>query len=112
MLAGHLKLSNLTAIVDRNRLGATARTEDMLSLEPLGAKLESFGWSVQSIDGHDVGAMTTALKGKAKGKPMAFIANTVKARGVNFMEDDVTWHHRVPSQSETERAKALIKRAD
>lgn len=110
MLAGHLQLSNLTAIVDRNKLGATAPTEDMLRLEPLADKLESFGWSVKSIDGHDFQAVTKTLNSKQSKKPVAVIANTVKARGVDFMENDATWHHRVPSQTEALQARALITR--
>lgn len=112
MLAGHLELTNLTAIIDRNKLGATALTEDMLRLEPLADKLEAFGWNVQSIDGHDLQAVTKTLTTKQSKRPLAVIANTVKARGIDFMENDTTWHHRVPSHLEAQQARTLIKKAN
>lgn len=108
MLAGHLQASTLTAIIDRNGLGATASTEDMLRLEPLEDKLESFGWAVSRVDGHDIQALVQALEADVGTRPRVVIADTVKGKGVDFMENQVSWHHKVPTQLEAEQARAYI----
>ena len=75
-------------------------------MEPLSKKWESFGWSVQEIDGHDIGQILDGLK-KTKSKqrkPHAIIAHTVKGKGVSFMEDDNNWHYRTPNNEELELA--------
>ena len=97
MAASHYCLANLTLVVDRNRLQQGARTEETTDLDPLDAKLAGFGWEVRVIDGHDFGALLGAFGPSTTGKPVAVIANTVKGKGVSFMEDGVAWHHRVPS---------------
>ena len=102
LFAAHHKLDNLTAIVDRNRLQITGGTEDVCGLDPLDAKFAAFGWSVVTVDGHDIGALCETL-GRvplAPGKPSLVIANTVKGRGVSFMENQVSWHHGVPSEEQ------------
>jgi transketolase len=105
MSASHHKLDNLVAIVDRNRLQITGRTFDVCSNEPLESKFSAFGWHVRSVDGHNIHALTQALAvGPSPGKPMVVLADTVKGKGVSFMEDQVSWHHRVPSESEYEAA--------
>ena len=104
MFAGHRHLSNLTAIVDRNRLQQGARTEDTNRLDPLGDKWRAFGWEVREIEGHDYGALYEALTAEHDGRPRCVIANTIKGRGVSFMEDGVEWHHKVPSAEQCERA--------
>ena len=111
MLAGHLQVQNLTAIIDRNGLGATASTEDMLRLEPLRDKLEAFGWNVARIDGHDMQSIVGALQGEQMCRPKVIIADTVKAKGVPFMENDVSWHHKVPTEVQAERARASLQEA-
>ena len=97
MFAGHKKLSNLTAIVDRNRLQQGARTEDTNALDPLADKWRAFGWEVCEIDGHDLSALYTALTSERSNAPRCVIANTLKGKGVSFIEDRVEWHHKVPS---------------
>ncbi|WP_244530192.1 transketolase [Rhizobium sp. NFR07] len=104
MTAGHRKLDNLVAIVDRNRLQQGARTEDTASLDPLGDKWASFGWEVADIDGNDTAALLKAFTQDRKGKPLAVIANTLKGKGVSFIEDRVEWHHKVPSREQVELA--------
>ncbi|MBT0769327.1 transketolase [Kineosporia sp. J2-2] len=96
MTAGHRKLGNLTAIVDRNRLQQGARTEDTVTLEPLADKWAAFGWNVIELDGHDHLALYEAL-GTRYPLPTCVIARTVKGKGISFMEDRVEWHHKVPS---------------
>lgn len=105
MTAGHRKLSNLTLIVDRNRLQQGARTEETVSLEPLGDKWRSFGWDVVEVDGHEVEALLTALDRDARReRPLCVIASTVKGKGVSFMEDQASWHHGVPDAAQFDQA--------
>jgi transketolase len=112
MSASHYQLDNLFAIVDHNRLQITGRTRDVCSNEPLDAKFAAFGWSVVQIDGHSIPQITSALSNPNEpGKPTAIIANTIKGRGVSFMEDQLKWHHGVPSDEEYLRAIAEIDAA-
>lgn len=97
MAAGHRGLDSLTAIVDRNRLQQGARTESTNRLDPLGDKWASFGWEVAEIDGHDHDTLFNVFTRPRKGKPLCVIANTIKGKGVSFIEDRVEWHHKVPS---------------
>lgn len=94
MTAGHYKLDNLIAFVDRNMNQIDGSTEDVMALEPLADKWRAFGWSVQEVDGHDVDAIVAAIdRAKAsKGKPSMIIANTIKGKGVSFMENQYKWH--------------------
>jgi transketolase len=95
MAAAHLKLDNLIAIVDRNRLQISGRTEQRMRLEPLAERWQSFGWSVEQLDGHDIPALIGALERVPfqPQRPTVLIANTVKGRGVKFMEDRKKSHH-------------------
>lgn len=95
MLAGQHGWDNLTMIVDYNQLQALGRSEDVIDLAPLDAKLRDFKWAVRSVDGHDVAALEEALSDPPiePGKPSAVIARTVKGKGVSFMEDDFNWHY-------------------
>ena len=104
MTAAHYDLDNLTAIVDRNRLQQGARTEETKVLEPLHDKWTSFGWEARRIDGHDYAALLAALGPSTTGKPVAIIADTVKGKGVSFIEDRVEWHHKVPSDEQVAAA--------
>ncbi|KQZ01897.1 transketolase [Pseudolabrys sp. Root1462] len=107
MFASAQKLANLCVIVDYNKWQATARSNETLQLSPLREKWESFGWDAYEIDGHDIGAVATALADVPNGssKPVAFIANTVKGKGVSFMEDDNNWHYRAPTAEEVVKAR-------
>ncbi len=104
MTAAHYDLADLTAIVDRNRLQQGARTEDTKQLEPLADKWESFDFEVREIDGHDFEQLLEALAPSTTGGPVAVIANTVKGKGVSFIEDRVEWHHKVPSREQVQIA--------
>jgi transketolase len=104
MAAGHRGLSNLTAIIDRNRLQQGARTEDTNRLEPLADKWRAFGWQVIEVDGHDHGQLYDMLAATGKDKPRCLIAHTIKGKGVSFIEDRVEWHHKVPSLEQVELA--------
>jgi transketolase len=104
MSASHYKLDNLTAIVDRNRLQQGARTEDTNGLDPLDEKLLAFGYELRIIDGHDYAQLIDALRPSTTGKPVGIIANTIKGKGVSFIEDRVEWHHKVPNAEQVELA--------
>lgn len=111
MTAGHRKLKNLTLIVDRNRLQQGARTEVTNGLDPLDEKYRAFGWDVVEIDGHDYGQLLDTLGAPVdtRDKPLCVIANTVKGKGVSFMEDLAKWHHGVPNAEQFAQAmKELV----
>lgn len=97
MVAGHRKLNRLTLIIDRNRLQQGAGTEDTSGLDPLDEKYAAFGWDVTMIDGHDPAALLAALAAPPGDRPRCVIANTVKGKGVSFMENKAAWHHGVPN---------------
>lgn len=102
MSAAHYKLDNLTIIIDRNRLQITGSTELVNALEPLELKFTSFGAAVRQCDGNDIEALVEVFNMLPfeVGKPSLIIANTVKGKGISFMEDTVKWHHRVPTEDE------------
>jgi transketolase len=105
MTAGHRKLSNLTLIVDRNRLQQGASTEETVTLEPLADKWRAFGWDVAEVDGHDINALLPLLDGSlARSKPLCIIAHTVKGKGVSFMENKAAWHHGIPNAEQFAQA--------
>jgi transketolase len=110
MFAAGQKLSNLCVVVDYNKWQATARSNETLALSPLREKWQSFGWDAHQIDGHDVGALAEALAAfpNGSGKPVAYIADTVKGKGVSFMEDDNNWHYRAPTAEEVEKARVEL----
>ena len=96
MSAAHFKLDNIVGIVDRNKLSLDGPTEEIMALEPLDEKWRSFGWNVIEIDGHDMEAVVGAFDVVAadrNGKPTLIIANTVKGKGCDFMEDNTNWHY-------------------
>jgi len=95
MAAGHFKLTNLTAFVDRNKFCLDGPTEKVMTLEPLDKKFESFGWRVLKIDGHDFDQICNAIDTShaEKARPVMVIADTVKGKGVDFMENKTAWHY-------------------
>src|SRR3954447_22794761 len=104
MTAAHYDLDNLTAVVDRNRLQQGARTEETKQLEPLADKWTAFGFETRVVDGHDYAQLLEAFSPSQTGRPVAVIANTIKGKGVSFMEDRVEWHHKVPSAEQVQAA--------
>lgn len=111
MTAGHRRVKRLTLIIDRNRLQQGAGTEETNGLDPLDAKYRAFNWEVVEIDGHDHAQLLDVLGAPLgnREKPLCVIANTVKGKGVSFMEDLSKWHHGVPNAEEYERAmKELV----
>ena len=106
MSAAHYRLDNLVVIVDRNGLQITGPTEDVMALESLRDKFSSFGYAVRVCDGNDIGDLTRTLKAVPfeSGKPSLLIAQTIKGKGVSFIENAVNWHHHVPTDDELARA--------
>ncbi len=99
------KLTQLMAVVDSNKWQATGRTADIVALHPIREKFEAFGWNAVEIDGHDLGQLTSSMQSfnRDDERPTAIIANTVKGKGVSFMEDDNNWHYRTPTAEEVQR---------
>lgn len=108
LFASHHKLENLTCIVDFNNLQSLDTIEKTLNLEPLDKKLESFGFDVILIDGHDHNQILQAFNKKSAGKPKIIIAKTVKGKGVDYMENEVLWHYKPPNDEELRNALKQI----
>ena len=109
--AAHHALDNLTVILDRNQLQAMGDTEDILGLESLKEKWQGFGWDVTSVDGHDLNALVQTLqadRGSKKKGPRIILANTIKGKGISFMEQVPIWHYRMPNESELALVKAEL----
>lgn len=103
LFAGHHKLKNLKVIVDYNNLQSLASVTDTLELQPLDQKLKAFGWDVRTVNGHDHEELRESLTAETT-RPLAVIAQTIKGKGVRFMENQVTWHYRTPSPDELSAA--------
>jgi transketolase len=104
MYSAHHKLESLTIIIDYNKLQSLDTVSNTLNLEPLSAKLESFGCFVFNIDGHNHNEIYNALSTKTEGKPKVIIANTIKGKGVSFMENKIIWHYKNPNDVELKTA--------
>ena len=98
------ELDNLTAIVDRNHLQISGNTEDVMRLEPLADRYRAFGWNVVTINGNDFSQIIPALLTRVPGKPTAIISDTVKGKGISLMENQASWHHKVPSEEQYHQA--------
>lgn len=106
MFAGHYKLDNLYVAVDRNRLQISGPTEQIMGMEPLTDRFTAFGFEVSQCDGNDMDAVVSALEASflRKGKPHLLILNTLKGKGVSFMEGQTAWHHGRVTSDELARA--------
>ncbi len=106
MAAPKWKLDNLIAIVDHNNGQIDGPVDQVMNLEPLADKLQSFNWEVQAIDGHDLDAIDEALTAAQErgGKPHAIIAKTIKGKGVSFMENNIAWHGNAPKKEDADKA--------
>ncbi len=111
LFASAKKLANLCAFVDYNKWQATGRSEDILNLGSLKNKFYEFGWSVLEIDGHNHFSIINASKKaiRESSKPTIVIANTIKGKGVSFMENDNNWHYRIPTNDEVNLAEKELK---
>ena len=107
LTAAQYKLDNICVIIDKNQLQITGPTNEVCSTDPLPEKWESFGWADREIDGNDIAALTAAFDALPfeKGKPSVIIANTIKGKGVSFMENQIKWHHGVPTEEQYHQAQ-------
>ena len=97
LFANHFGLNNLVAIIDHNKMQSLDFCENTLKLSPFAEKWRSFGWNALQVDGHDHNALRTAFdEAKRSEKPTVIIADTVKGKGISFMEFDILWHYRFP----------------
>lgn len=113
LAAAHYKLDNLFAILDHNTLQISGHTREVMCNEPLEDKWRAFGWAVRCINGHDYAELTKALTDPPeRGKPTFIIANTVKGKGVSFMENVAKWHHGVPGEAELKQALDELNAAE
>jgi transketolase len=110
MAAAHYSLDNLTAIVDRNGVQNDDFCANVMRTDPLPDKWQAFGWHVQEVDGHDLSQVIEALEmaKEVRGRPSVIIAQTVKGKGVSFMENSAEWHGKAPNPEQTERALAEL----
>jgi transketolase len=112
--AAHYHLDNLIAIIDRNTLQISGRTEAVMAMEPLVEKFSAFGYAVREVNGNSIPALIE-LFGQLpfeKGKPNLVLAHTTKGKGVSFIEDQVQWHHHVPTDAEYATALAELDEAE
>lgn len=114
LFASHHRLDNLTAIIDRNQLQSIKSTEETLALEPLMDKLIAFGWNVVEVDGHNHEDILKSInvKNNLNNKPLCVIANTIKGKGVSFMEGETLWHYRSPQGDEYDAAIKELEEKD
>jgi transketolase len=110
MFAAHYKLDNLCAILDYNKLQISGSNAQVMGLEPIKQKIETFGWAVKEVDGHDISALVETFDTLPfkEGKPSFIIAHTVKGKGVSYMENVAKWHHGVPDPTQFEQALAEL----
>jgi len=104
--AAHFNIDNITAIVDCNGMQLSGRTRDIMDLEPFVQKWQAFGWHTIDIDGHEMNQILSACQDaeKIKGMPTVVVARTIKGKGVSFMENNVAFHGKAPSEEETQKA--------
>lgn len=114
MFASNYRLDNLYAILDRNTLQISGPTEQVMKLEPLKDKWQAFGFEVEQVDGNDMDKVLKAFDRlqKVNGKPKLILADTVKGKGISFMENNVKWHHGTLNQAEYEQALRELGQPD
>ena len=105
MNSSHRKLDNIIAFVDRNKLQIDGSTENVKALGDVKSKFEAFGWNSVEIDGHNIEEIFNAIEtAKSSDKPFVIVANTVKGKGVSFMENNAGWHGKAPSDDDLQKA--------
>jgi transketolase len=112
--ASHYHLDNLVAIIDRNTLQISGRTENVMAMEPLEEKFTAFGFAVRRVDGNSIPDLLGVFENLPfeAGKPNLILARTVKGKGISFIEDQVQWHHHVPTDAEYAIAMSELDEAE
>jgi transketolase len=111
MFASHHKLDNLCVIIDYNKIQGLTFVSKTIKIEPLLKKISSFGCNVKNIDGHNIFKIKKALILNKTNKPRVIIANTIKGKGVSFMENKIAWHYKSPNNVELKNALEEIENA-
>lgn len=111
LFAAHHKLHNLTVLVDWNKIQSFGRVSEVLNLDPLPAKWQAFGWNVLDVDGHNHQQLIESLQAGAdsEGRPTVLLCNTVKGKGVSFMQDELAWHYKSPNEEQLRQALAELE---
>jgi transketolase len=109
LFAAHHRLKNLLAIIDYNKIQSLDTVDNTVRLEPFAAKWTAFGWEVRQCDGHDHAALERALGPATGTQPVVVLADTVKGKGVSFMEHQVLWHYRTARGDEFAAAQAELE---
>ena len=115
MFAAHYKLDNLVAILDYNGLQIDGKNEEVMDINPIGKKFESFGFNAFFCDGHnfdEIDNVMNNIENNKNGRPNILIAKTIKGKGVSFMEDQAGWHGQAPNDEEKEKALLDIERGE
>ena len=114
MTSSHYKLDNLCVIIDNNNLQIDGKVNEVMNIYPIDTKFKSFGFEVINVDGHNIPELITAFETakKTKGKPTAIIANTIKGKGVSFMENEASWHGKAPNDEQYKQAMLELGGAD
>ena len=109
MTAAQYDLNNVIAFLDYNKLQIDGSNDEVMKVAPVKEKFEAFGWCVQEIDGHNFDEINTAIENaKKQEKPSIIVANTIKGKGVSFMENQCGWHGKAPNQEQYEKAIAEL----
>ncbi len=109
MFASHHRLNNLTVIVDRNRQQGLGASDQITALEPLSEKWKAFNWCVKKVDGHSCAELLAVFRTQTGDAPLCIIAETVKGKGVSYMENALEWHYRSPQDALYEQALAELE---
>ncbi|WP_443113610.1 transketolase [Herbaspirillum seropedicae] len=112
LFAAHNKLDNLVAIIDYNKIQSFGTVKEVMNLEPLADKFRAFNWDIEEVDGHSVDLLHKLLlrfKSERSGRPKCVIAHTIKGKGVSFMENDLKWHYRSPSDQDALQARKELE---
>lgn len=107
--AAHYHLDNLTVIIDRNYMSVDGNTEELMAQLDMQKKMEAFGWSAVTVNGHDIRQLTEALRCQPEGRPYAIIARTTKGKGVSFIENNKSWHQAILNEKLYQQAIIEIK---
>lgn len=107
--AAHYHLDNLTVIIDRNYMSVDGNTEELMAQLDMQKKMEAFGWSAVTVNGHDICQLTEALRCQPEGRPYAIIARTTKGKGVSFIENNKSWHQAILNEKLYQQAIIEIK---
>lgn len=105
--ASHFGLSNLVAVIDKNGMQYDGPTKDILNMDGMAEKWESFGWQAQTVDGHNLTELLDAFDNLVGDKPSVIVANTIKGKGVSYMENNPAWHHNRLTQAQFEELTAV-----